>query len=95
VCAETTQQRKRRILHKYPPLVNHLYYFGDYLVMRVLPKLPPFRKVWTSLTKGKSLVMSRTEIMGRLCAAGFAIGTRSQQWGVLHFRRKKGSAPRQ
>ena len=93
VCAETTQQRKRRILHKYPPLVNHLYYFGDYLVMRVLPKLPPFRKVWTSLTQGKSLVMSRTEIMGRLCAAGFAIGPEIGNNGVYCISGEKKGAP--
>lgn len=44
VCAETSHQRKARIMRKYPPLLNKLYYSGDYLLMRVIPSLPPSGK---------------------------------------------------
>lgn len=93
VCAETIGQRKKRILRKYPPLINRVYYFGDYLVMRVLPKLPPFRKIWYALTNGTSFVMSTTEIMGRLCAAGFSIGPEIGNNGVYCISGEKKGAP--
>jgi hypothetical protein len=73
VCAETSQQRKKRIFRKFPPLINRIYYFGDFILMRVIPKLPPFRQIYFNLTRGQSYVMSRTEILGRLSAAGFVI----------------------
>jgi hypothetical protein len=73
ICAETKDQRKVRIMRKYPPVLNRLYYLGDYLLMRVIPKLAPFRQIWLSLTKGQSQVLSRPEILGRLCASGFSI----------------------
>jgi len=59
VCAETSHQRKARIMRKYPPLLNKLYYSGDYLLMRVIPSLPPFRKIWSYFTHGQSKVVSR------------------------------------
>ena len=93
VCAETNQQRKARIMRKYPPLFNKLYYLGDYLVMRVLPKLPPFRQLYYRLTHGKSIVMSQTEILGRLCASGFAIGEELKNNGVFCVSAEKKGAP--
>ena len=80
-------------MQKYPPVINRVYYFFDYLVMRVLPKLPPFRKVWYRLTNGTSYVMSRTEIMGRLSATGFAIGEEIGNNGVYCLSGEKKSVP--
>ena len=41
--------------------------------MRVIPKLPPFRQIYTNLTQGQSYVMSRPEILRCLSAVGFII----------------------
>ena len=38
-CVETKDQRKQRLLNKYPPLLNYIYYFFDFIVKRILPKL--------------------------------------------------------
>lgn len=93
VSAETVDQRRKRIMHKYPPVINRIYYFFDYLLMRVLPKLPPFRKIWYRLTNGTSYVMSRTEIMGRLSATGFAIGEEIGNNGVYCLSGEKKGVP--
>ncbi len=73
VCAETTDQRKNRILKKYPPLLNRIYYLGDYLLMRVFPMFPVGKKIYFALTKGQSRVISTPEVLGRLISCGFEI----------------------
>jgi lipopolysaccharide/colanic/teichoic acid biosynthesis glycosyltransferase len=84
VCAETTNQHKARIMHKYPPLLNGLYYFGDYIVLRVFPKLPVTKKIYFFLTKGEKRVVSRPEILGRLCSCGFEIVDETEIDGLLY-----------
>lgn len=84
VCAETTRQRKLRIMHKYPPLINRVYYFGDYLLLRVFPKLPVAKKIYFFLTKGDKRVVSRPEILGRICSCGFEIVDEQEIDGILY-----------
>jgi hypothetical protein len=38
-----------------------------------MPKLPGFQKIYFALTKGKNRVISRAELLGRLCFCGFEI----------------------
>lgn len=91
VCAETTNQRKARIMNKYPPLLNGMYYLGDYLLMRVFPKLPVTKKIYFFLTKGDKRVVTRPEILGRLCSCGFEIVDEAEIDGILYVvGRKKG-----
>ena len=59
VCAETKNQRKERILNKYPPLLNYIYYAADFFVKRVLPKIPVAKKLYFFLTRGLNRVISR------------------------------------
>ena len=93
VCAETSRQRKARIMRKYPPLFNKLYYLGDYLLMRVIPSLPPFRKIWFYLTRGQSRVVSRPEILGRLSACGFSIREELTSEGLFCVAARKTGVP--
>lgn len=72
-CAETKEQRKRRILRKYPPVLNWLFYVLDYLLKRVFPKFILTRKIYYLLTRGQNRVLSRAELLGRLCSCGFGI----------------------
>ncbi len=73
VCAETKNQRKERILEKYPPLLNYVVYSFDFLVKRVFPKIPIGKSIYFFLTRGQNRVMSRAEILGRVCSCGFSI----------------------
>ena len=72
-CVETKDQRKKRLLKKYPPVLNWIYYFLDFIVKRILPKLKFTRKLYFFLTRGNNAVLSRAEVLGRLSRGGFSI----------------------
>jgi lipopolysaccharide/colanic/teichoic acid biosynthesis glycosyltransferase len=72
-CVETKDQRKHRLLKKYPPVLNYIYYFFDFIVKRILPKLKFTRGLYLFLTRGDNAVISRAEALGRLSRAGFRI----------------------
>jgi lipopolysaccharide/colanic/teichoic acid biosynthesis glycosyltransferase len=72
-CVETKDQRKHRLLKKYPPFLNYIYYFFDFIVKRILPKLKFTRGLYFFLTRGENAVISRAEALGRLSRAGFRI----------------------
>ena len=69
----TYPNRRSAILKKYPPILNKIIYFFDYIISRVLPKLPILKNLYFHLTKGKGRVISRAEMYGRLYSCGFEI----------------------
>lgn len=69
----TYPNRRSAILKKYPPIINRIIYFFDYIFFRVLPKLPILKNLYFHLTKGKGRVVSRAEMYGRLYSCGFEI----------------------
>jgi len=76
-CVETKDQRKERILKKYPPVLNYVYYSFDFLVKRILPKIKFTRGLYKLLTHDLNKVYSRAEALGRLSRAGFMINQES------------------
>jgi lipopolysaccharide/colanic/teichoic acid biosynthesis glycosyltransferase len=72
-CVETKDQRKARLLKKMPPVINWIYYFFDFIVKRVFPKLRITNGIYYFLTRGSNAVISRAEALGRLSRAGFRI----------------------
>lgn len=74
VClAETKELRKKRILAKFPPILNYIYYTLDYLLKRVFPKFPITKNIYFLLTRGENRVISRAELLGRLYSCGFEV----------------------
>jgi lipopolysaccharide/colanic/teichoic acid biosynthesis glycosyltransferase len=74
VClVETKDLRKRRILKKYPPVLNFIYYTFDYLIKRVFPKFTLTKGIYFFLTRGENRVISRAELLGRLYSCGFEV----------------------
>ncbi|NVO08558.1 MAG: sugar transferase [Bacteroidales bacterium] len=71
--AETKDLRKKRILAKFPPVFNYIYYSIDFLIKRVFPKFPITKKIYFLLTRGENRVLSRAELLGRLYSCGFEI----------------------
>lgn len=69
----TYPNRRSAIFKKYPPILNKIIYFFDYIFSRVLPKLPILKNLYFHLTKGKGRVISRAEMYGRLYSCGFEI----------------------
>ena len=92
-CVETKDLRKRRILKKYPPVLNYIYYTGDFIVKRIFPKLRITRGLYLYLTKGNNIVISRAEALGRISRAGFAISNESFINGYLYIEGRKNSKP--
>ena len=73
-CVETKDLRKQRIFRKYPFPLNYLfYYFVDFPVKRVMPKLKVTRGLYFNLTRGNNRVITRAETLGRLISCGFEI----------------------
>ncbi|MCC5940517.1 MAG: sugar transferase [Balneolaceae bacterium] len=70
---ETKDERKERLLRKYPSPISYPYYSLDFLLKRVFPKLKPTRKIYFAITGGKNRVISLTEALGRLVSCGFEI----------------------
>jgi hypothetical protein len=92
-CVETKDQRKQRILKKYPPVLNYIYYFFDFIVKRILPKLKFTRGVYFFLTRGENAVISRAEALGRLSRAGFRIKQESFIGNLLCIEARKSGDP--
>ncbi len=76
-CVETKDQRKARLLKKFPPVINYVFYSFDFIVKRVLPKLKWTRGLYIMLTHDLNKVYSRAEALGRLSRAGFMINQES------------------
>jgi len=72
-CFESKSMTKKKILAKYPYPLNWIVYTANYLYKRVLPKLVMTSNLYFDVTEGKDRVLSRAEVMGRLCYCGFEI----------------------
>ncbi len=92
-CAETSEMRRRRILRKYPPVLNHFLYTLDYILKRIFPKFKPTRKIYFFLTRGNNRVLTRAEILGRLYSCGFEVLEESYANGLYFFVTKRIKEP--
>ena len=92
-CVETKDQRKKRILRKYPPVLNRIYYFFDFIVKRVFPKFNITKRLYFFLTRGENRVVSKAETLGRLYSCGFEIVNEKCIRGWLYFVARKRRKP--
>jgi hypothetical protein len=88
-CVETKEQRKNRLLKKFPPVLNYLYYSVDFVIKRILPKIAYTRKLYFFLTRGENAAISRAEVLGRLSRAGFKIKQESFIGNLLCIEARK------
>jgi len=91
--AETKEQRKKRIMKKYPPIINGVFYSFDFILKRVFPKFILTKKIYFLLTRGQSRVLSRAEVLGRLYSCGFEELDEKDINGYYYFVMKKKSSP--
>jgi lipopolysaccharide/colanic/teichoic acid biosynthesis glycosyltransferase len=90
---ETYGQRKKRILAKFPFLINQLIYFMDFLFGRVAPKLPFTKKIYFFITRGRNRILSKAETFGRLYSCGFEIIKEQNIQNRLFFIARKINDP--
>lgn len=72
-CFEPKSTTKKKILKAYPKVINWIVYTCHYLYKRVLPKTVMTSRFYFDITEGKDRVLSRAEVLGRLCYCGFEI----------------------
>lgn len=92
-CTITNQIRKRRIMKKYPPVLNGIYYFFHFIFMRIFPKLPITKRLYFGITNGYNRALSKAEIFGRLYSCGFELLDEQQIGDRLYFVVRKISEP--
>lgn len=92
-CAETADMRMKRILRKYPPVLNWMVYIVDYIIKRIFPKFYPTRGIYFFLTRGNNRVMTRAEILGRLYSCGFELVEETYVNGHYFFVMKRVKEP--
>ena len=92
-CVETKDQRKKRLLKKFPPVINYIVYFFDFIIKRILPKLKFTHGLYRAMSRGNNEVISRAEALGRLCRGGFRIRQESFIGNLLCIETKKITDP--
>ena len=71
--AHTISTHRDYFRDKYPGFLGEIFYGLSFIWGRVFPKLPLLKKFYFALTKGRNRMVSRAEILGRLCFCGFEI----------------------
>ena len=71
--AHTIQTHHQWIYNKFPRWIAHFVYLLDFSFNRILPKLPKVNTIYFGITRGKNRVISKAELLGRLCFCGFNI----------------------
>jgi hypothetical protein len=92
-CVETKDQRKKRLLKKYPTGLNYILYSLDFVVKRIFPKLKITRGIYNLLTRGENAVISRAEALGRVSRGGFRIRQESFIGNKLCIEARKWGEP--
>ncbi len=92
-CVETKDQRKQRILNKFPPVINWIYYTLDFILKRVFPKFMLTKKIYFLLTRGNNRVLSKAEVIGRLYSCGFKELDEKDIDGHYYFVMEKEASP--
>ena len=72
-CFEPKSVWKKKFLDRYPPVINWILYSFDFLFRRVMPKIMATSRFYFDMTGGKKRVLSKAEVLGRLCYCGFDI----------------------
>lgn len=92
-CVETKNQRKSRILKKFPPVLNWIMYTFDFIIKRVFPKFILTKRIYFLLTRGNNRVLTRAETLGRLYSCGYEIVDEKDIDNYFYFVVKKIAEP--
>ena len=71
--AKTLHAYRRYVLKNYPKFTAELMYAMHVIFFRIVPKLPLTKGIYFAITKGRNRILSKTEVLGRLCFCGFEI----------------------
>lgn len=83
-----TAKRNRSWINKIP-ILGPIYFFFNFIINRVFPKVRYLNNIYFFVTKGKNRLLSKAEVLGRLIANGFEIERFRNIDGICYFRVKK------
>ncbi len=92
-CCETLELRNKKLIRKYPFLINRMILAMDYVFKRVMPKLPVTKKIYFMLAGGRNRTISRAETLGRLYSCGFEIIDEKPIGNLYYFVARKVAGP--
>jgi len=87
-----SQRRRRKKINKYPVL-KHIYFFMEFIFLRVFPKVKGLKKIYFFITRGRNRLLSKAETLGRLVSCGFDIVDFKEINNQLYFVGKKVREP--
>lgn len=90
---ESKNLRKKRILKKFPPIINYIAYTIDFIIKRVFPKFKLTKGIYFFLTRGQNRVLTKAETYGRLYSCGFEVIDEKMIKNHLFFITRKTRAP--
>ena len=92
-CGITLETRFGKIKSLLSFLLSFLFIFFDFVLNRVIPKLPLIKRLYFFVSRGKNRVLSSTEILGRLVSCGFKILDHFEHENLLYVISKKERKP--
>lgn len=92
-CTETIQSRRNRQKIRLIPLFRNIFYFFEFIFLRVFPKTLGFKKIYFIITRGRRRLLSKAEVLGRLVSCGFDIIDYKTINGILYIVSKKNKLP--
>ncbi|MDL2262592.1 sugar transferase [Bacteroidales bacterium OttesenSCG-928-I21] len=92
-CFLPKSQYKKKFLSKYPFGINHVFYTFDYIFKRIFPKWGFTREIYFWATNGRNRILTKSEVFGRLYAAGFEIEDEFKAKGLTYFKAIKKKEP--
>jgi lipopolysaccharide/colanic/teichoic acid biosynthesis glycosyltransferase len=93
VCLETIQARKERHSLGKIPIVKSIWFFLEFIILRIFPKVWGLKKIYFLVTRGRNRLLSKAEALGRLVSCGFNIIAFESFNGILYVVAKKVSEP--
>lgn len=90
---EPCERRYIYFLKTYPRFLANVLYFFDFTWRRVFPKLPLLKKIYFTITKGRSRVFSLAEALGRIYFCGFEIVSLESVDNLVYFIAQKVKEP--
>jgi len=91
--AKTLPAYRRYVLNKYPRFTAELMYAMHLIFFRIVPKLPITKKIYFAMTKGRNRILSKSEVLGRLCYCGFEIISVQEVDYNVYFLVRKAKTP--
>lgn len=91
--AFTAQQEYTSTMKKFPLGLGYVMIVLEYIWHEMCPKIKMTRKLYFLLTGERHRTYSHTEILGRICRAGFKIAHEENRYGYLYVLAEKRSEP--